>query len=86
MILQKMNGTSESLYSTLTYKHLRNLSPLQWALQLAKQCQVDAVSIVITYYSDHVLPYWLDILDDFPETLMPKIYRYSIQQYININS
>lgn len=70
-----MNGTSESLYSARTYKHLRDLSPLEWALQLARQCQVDAVSIVITYYSEHVLPNWLDILNDFPETLMPKLYR-----------
>lgn len=76
MILNKMeNGTSEFLYSAHTYKHLRDLSPLHWALQLARQCQVNAVSIVITYYSNHVLPYWLDILNDFPETLMPKLYR-----------
>lgn len=78
MILQKMNGSCENLYSPLTYKHLRDLSPLEWASQLARQCQVDAVSIVIMYYSDHVLPYWLDILDEFPETLMPKIYRYNL--------
>lgn len=77
MILNKMNGACESLYSARTYKHLRDLSPLQWALQLARQCQVDAVSTVFTYYSDHVLPYWLDILNDFPETLMPKLYRYT---------
>lgn len=77
MILKKMDGTCESLYSARTYKHLRDLSPLQWASQLARQCQVDAVSIVFTYYSNHVLPYWLDILNDFPETLMPKLYRYN---------
>ncbi|CAH1737258.1 unnamed protein product [Aphis gossypii] len=76
MVLNKMDGDSEALYSGQTYKHLRDLSPLQWALQLARQCQVDAVSIVFTYYSDHVLPYWLDILNDFPETLMLKLYRH----------
>ncbi|XP_026806626.1 neuroblastoma-amplified sequence-like [Rhopalosiphum maidis] len=76
MVLKKMDGNSEALYSAQTYKHLRDLSPLQWALQLARQCQVDAVSIVFTYYSDHVLPYWLDILNDFPETLMVKLYRH----------
>lgn len=75
MILRKLEGDCESLYSAHTYKNLRNLSPLQWALQLARQCQVDAVSIVISYYSDLVLPYWLDILNDFPETLMPRLYR-----------
>lgn len=77
MILKKMSGTYESLYSAHTYKHLRDLSPKQWALQLARECQVDAVFIVITYYSDQILPYWLDILNDFPETLMPKLYRYN---------
>ncbi|KAF0758392.1 neuroblastoma-amplified sequence-like, partial [Aphis craccivora] len=76
MIIKKMDGDIEALYSAQTYKHLRDLSPLQWALQLARQCQVDAVSIVFTYYSDHVLPYWLDILNDFPETLMLKLYRH----------
>lgn len=78
MILNKMDGTCESLYCARTYKHLRDLSPLQWASQLARQCQVDAVSVVFTYYSNHVLPYWLDILNDFPETLMPKLYRYNL--------
>lgn len=70
-----MGGNYESLYSANTYKHLRDLSPLQWASQLARQCQVDAVSIVFTYYSEQVLPFWLDILNDFPETLMPRLYR-----------
>jgi len=77
MILKKKDTTYEILYSAHMYKHIRDLSPLQWALQLARQCQVDAVSIVITYYSDCVLPYWLDILNDFPESLMPKLYRYN---------
>uniref|UniRef100_A0A2S2QXA3 Neuroblastoma-amplified sequence n=1 Tax=Sipha flava TaxID=143950 RepID=A0A2S2QXA3_9HEMI len=76
IILKKMDGDCESLYSANTYKHLRDLSPLQWALQLARQCQVDAVSIVFTYYSDQVLPFWLDIINDFPETLMPKLYKH----------
>ncbi|KAL5242667.1 hypothetical protein ACI65C_010077 [Semiaphis heraclei] len=76
MVLKKMDGNSEALYTARTYKHLRDLSPLQWALQLARECQVDAVSIVFTYYSDHVIPYWLDILNDFPETLMLKLYRH----------
>jgi len=78
MVLKKMDGNSEALYSARTYKHLRDLSPLQWALQLARECQVDAVSIVFTYYSDYVIPYWLDILNDFPETLMLKLYRYNV--------
>lgn len=78
MILKKMNGTYESLYSTYTYKRLRDLDPKQWAVQLARECQVDAVFIVITYYSNQILPYWLDIINDFPETLMPKLYRYNL--------
>jgi len=78
MVLKKMDATCDSPYSAHMYKHLRDLSPLQWALHLARQCQVDAVSIVFTYYNDHVLPYWLDILNDFPETLMPKLYRYNL--------
>lgn len=76
-----MNGPSESLYNAYTFKHLRDLTPLQWALQLARQCQVDAVSIVMTYYSDLVRPYWLEILSNFPETLMPKLYRYNLIIY-----
>lgn len=76
MILKKMDGTCESLYNAHMYKHLRDLSPLEWSMQLARQCQVEAVYIVITYYSSYVLPYWLEILNEFPETLMPKLYRY----------
>ncbi|XP_050419826.1 NBAS subunit of NRZ tethering complex-like [Adelges cooleyi] len=75
-ILRKMEGDSNSLYKAQTYTDLRDLSPLQWAMQLAQQCQVDAVSIVITYYSENVLPYWLDVLSEFPETLMPRLYRH----------
>lgn len=78
MILNKMDTNYESLYSARTYKHLRDLSPVQWASQLARQCQVDAVYIVFTFYNDFVFPYWLDILNDFPETLMPKLYRYDL--------
>lgn len=78
MILKKTDVNCESLYSVHMYKHLRDLSPLQWALELARQCQVHAVSIVITYYREHVLPYWLEILNNFPETLMPKLYRYNL--------
>ncbi|VVC25640.1 WD40/YVTN repeat-like-containing domain,WD40-repeat-containing domain,Neuroblastoma-amplified sequence [Cinara cedri] len=76
IILKKMSGTCESLYSAQTYEHLRDLSPKQWALQLARECQVNAVFTLITYYSDQILPYWLDILNDLPETLMPKLYRH----------
>lgn len=83
MVLKKMDKNSEAFYSAYTYKHLRDLSPLQWALQLARQCQVDAVSIVFTYYSDYVIPYWLDILNDFPETLMVKLYRYNVTLQIS---
>nr|CAD7430441.1 unnamed protein product [Timema monikensis] len=62
-------------YSHQFYAQFRDDPPLLSAVQFARESQPQAVGHLLTYHSDLVLPHWLPMLSNFPETMPPYEYR-----------
>nr|CAD7198940.1 unnamed protein product [Timema douglasi] len=62
-------------YSHRFYAQFRDAPPLLSAVQFARESQPQAVGHLLTYHSDLVLPHWLPMLSNFPETMPPYEYR-----------
>nr|CAD7605992.1 unnamed protein product [Timema genevievae] len=62
-------------YSHRFYAQFRDDPPLLSAVQFARESQPQAVGHLLTYHSDLVLPHWLPMLSNFPETMPPYEYR-----------
>nr|XP_018907735.1 PREDICTED: neuroblastoma-amplified sequence-like [Bemisia tabaci] len=65
----------ESLYDHETYDKFQKLSIIESAIQYARKSDVNAVYALLTYHGDETIPFWLNILDNIPETLRATNYR-----------
>ncbi|XP_055332627.1 NBAS subunit of NRZ tethering complex-like [Paramacrobiotus metropolitanus] len=60
------------------YKEIRRGSFLELALHYAQNCKPEELHTLRFLRSDELLPFWLDILSNFPETFSPEKYQFLI--------
>lgn len=62
-------------YSEEMYRKFRTNSTLNLTLYYTHDGNIKAVEVLLTYYGESLLPFWLKILDDIPECLSPSSYK-----------
>ena len=65
---------ADSLYDFVFYDKFRTISLIESTVKFARESNCKAVDIMFTYHGGVILPHWLPILSNFPETLNPQEY------------
>jgi hypothetical protein len=76
--LQLLMGGShmaEELYNYTFYNKFRTVSLITSTVKFAREGNWKAVEIMFTYHGNAVLPHWLPVLSNFPETVNPYDYK-----------
>uniref|UniRef100_A0A8D8YSB5 Neuroblastoma-amplified sequence n=2 Tax=Cacopsylla melanoneura TaxID=428564 RepID=A0A8D8YSB5_9HEMI len=68
-------GVAEEAYEKDKYDKFRLQSVLKSAEEYAQFSNAKAVQHILTYHGQQVLPYWLHLLDNFPEICDPQVYK-----------
>lgn len=71
---QKIIGSPDK-YNSTDYDDFRRKPAILATVNFARQENWQAVSIMFTFRGKEILPHWLPILSNFPETLYPLQYR-----------
>lgn len=79
---QKIIG-SPTKYNSADYGNFRKQPAIVATVNFARQGNWQAVSIMFTYMGNEVLPHWLPILSNFPETLRPLQYRSLLPEIVD---
>lgn len=58
------------------YEIFRRQNIVDSAVDFARSGNTTAVKLLFTYHGKEILPYRLNILDNFPESMNPLDYRY----------
>ncbi|KAL1463259.1 hypothetical protein WDU94_015026 [Cyamophila willieti] len=66
---------SEEAYKKEKYDKFRLQSVVKSAEEYAQSSNARAVEHILTYHGEQVLPYWLHLLDNFPEICNPQLYK-----------
>lgn len=63
------------LYNSAFYDEFRTVSLITSTVKFAREGNCKAVEVMFTYHGDALLPHWLPILSNFPETMDPNGYK-----------
>lgn len=66
---------AEDLYDHAFYDKFRTVSLITSTVKFAHEGNCKAVEIMFTYHGDVLLPHWLPVLSNFPETMDPNEYK-----------
>ncbi|KAJ9580564.1 hypothetical protein L9F63_024257, partial [Diploptera punctata] len=66
---------TKEFYDYMFYDKFRNVSLIKSTVKFARESNWKAVEIMFTYHGGIILPHWLPVLSNFPETLNPHEYR-----------
>ncbi|EEC15059.1 conserved hypothetical protein [Ixodes scapularis] len=72
--IQEELTTSPEKFEASFFERFRSQPPLEAAVWFAQEGDGKAVWTLLTYAGDGVLPHWLTVLSNFPETLAPLKY------------
>ncbi|XP_029845076.2 neuroblastoma-amplified sequence [Ixodes scapularis] len=72
--IQEELTTSPEKFEASFFERFRSQPPLEAAVWFAQEGDGKAVWTLLTYAGDGVLPHWLTVLSNFPETLAPLQY------------
>ncbi|XP_074847388.1 NBAS subunit of NRZ tethering complex isoform X2 [Carettochelys insculpta] len=77
-----LGGThaAEQLYDAEFFKKFRNQNIILSARTYARESNVRALEILFTYHGSDLLPHWLAILSNFPETTSPHEYSFLLPE------
>lgn len=64
----------ENSYDMRQYDRFRKQSLVRSAVDFARSADTHAIVLLMTEHGVQVLPYWLNILDNYPESLNPNTY------------
>jgi hypothetical protein len=66
---------AEELYDYTFYDKFRTVSLITSTVSFAREGNWKAVEIMFMYHGDAILPHWLPVLSNFPETVNPYEYK-----------
>ncbi|KAJ8029007.1 Neuroblastoma-amplified sequence [Holothuria leucospilota] len=68
------------LYSEDDFRFFRSRNIVELAVEYARGSESKEVDTLLTFHGKELLPYWLLILNEFPETTPPSEYKYLLPQ------
>jgi len=71
---------AEDLYDHAFYDTFRTVSLIMSTVKFAREGNCQAVEIMFTYHGDVLLPHWLPVLSNFPETMNPYEYKFLLPE------
>lgn len=66
---------AEDLYDYTFYDKFRTVSLVMSTIKFAREGNHEAVEVMFTYHGDVLLPHWLPVLSNFPESMDPYEYE-----------
>ncbi|PSN37576.1 Neuroblastoma-amplified sequence [Blattella germanica] len=66
---------AEDCYDYMFYDKFRTVSLIESTVKFARESNWKAVETMFTYHGSIILPHWLAVLSNFPETMNPQEYR-----------
>ncbi|XP_069692436.1 NBAS subunit of NRZ tethering complex-like isoform X2 [Periplaneta americana] len=66
---------ADDLYDCAFYDKFRTVSLIESAVKFARKCNWQAVETMFTYHGAALLPHWLPIVSNFPESMNPFEYH-----------
>ncbi|XP_039281626.1 neuroblastoma-amplified sequence [Nilaparvata lugens] len=80
---EENNGDVENEFENFDkefYDRFRHQSTVVSAMYYAQKGDHSAVKCIFTYHGSETLKYWLSILENFPETMLPSEYRHLLPE------
>lgn len=70
-------------YDPEEYRKFRIESPLSLAFNFAHDANAKAINLLFLYYTEELVPHWLEVLDNMPECVPPSSYKLVIVDNFN---